>query len=51
VSAGRFSAMLARVPVFLVSGGVALLGVASEGLRLLGSASRAAEAERQSIER
>ena len=33
--AGRFSAMLERVPVHVVMGEVALLGAASEGLRLL----------------
>ncbi len=34
-SAGRFSAMLDRVPVHVVIGEVALLGAAAEGLRML----------------
>lgn len=33
--AGRFTAMLERIPVSVVKGEVALLGVATEGLRLL----------------
>ena len=37
VNAGRFGAMLERVPVYVVRGEVALLGVACEGLRLLAS--------------
>jgi glucokinase len=37
--AGRFSPMLERVPVMVVLGEVALLGAASEGLRLLTSPS------------
>jgi glucokinase len=35
VSAGRFSAMLEQVPVYVVVGEVALLGAAAEGLRML----------------
>lgn len=37
VRAGRFRAMLERVPVFVVKGEVAVLGAACEGLRLLAS--------------
>jgi glucokinase len=45
VRAGRFSALLEQVPVFLVTGDVALLGAASEGLRLLATAAAAGASE------
>jgi glucokinase len=39
--AGRFSAMLEGVPVYVIMGEVALLGAASEGLQLLGASTAA----------
>jgi glucokinase len=34
VKAGRFTAMMEKVPAYVIMGEVALLGAASEGLRL-----------------
>ncbi|HYY73257.1 MAG TPA: glucokinase, partial [Solirubrobacterales bacterium] len=45
VRAGRFTPLLERVPVFVVKGDVALLGVASEGLRLLASTAGSSRGE------
>ncbi len=50
VRAGRFSAMLERVPVFVVTGDVALLGAAREGLRLLATSTASAERSRAPLQ-